>query len=366
MKGLRGILLFLLVLGCAQNEEFTDGSYIVVLNSTAEAKELEESYELPEAEKTFSKTIKAGVYDLTKEQAQALADDPNVAFLEKDQIITINAVQKNAIWGLDRIDQVNLPLNKEYKFPDIKTAVNVYVIDTGVLTTHPEFQGRAVHGYNTVNKNKDATDCNGHGTHVAGTIGSASYGVAKTAKIYGVKVLDCWGSGRLSDVLAGVEWVTVNHVKPAVANMSLGGGVSKALDQAVLNSINKGVTFVVAAGNMGELACDGSPARVKRAITVGSSNKADQVSYFSNFGSCVDVFAPGEQILSTWLGNSTEELDGTSMASPHVAGVAALYLAKNPKATPDQVSQRIIASAAKGKLSDVGWGSPNLLVNLVP
>lgn len=365
MKGIKGSLLFvLLVFGCANKEEFTDGSYIVVMKNDTQTAELEETHQLPEAEKTFSNTITAKVYDLSKEQAEALSEDPNVAFIEKDQIITINSTQSNATWNLDRLDQKDLPLNGKFSFADAKTNVNVYVIDTGIYASHPEFQGRAVNGFNSLTKGKDSNDCNGHGTHVAGIIGSATYGVAKKAKLFGVKVLDCYGSGRLSDVIAGVEWVTANHVKPAVANMSLGGGISQALDQAVQNSINRGVTYVVAAGNNGGLACNGSPARVKSAITVGSSNKYDERSDFSNYGTCVDLFAPGEEILSTWIQNSTEVLDGTSMASPHVAGAAAVYLAQNPKATPDQVAQKIVTGAAKNKISNSGRGSPNLLLNL--
>jgi subtilisin family serine protease len=361
MKGqivLIGVIGVLLSSCAKQNEsKFEDGSYIVVFKSAEATK----PQELPEAEKTFSENLPGGVYDLKKEQAEAIAQDPNVAIIEKDQYVHIEAAVP---WGLDRIDQVSLPLNNQYNYPSAKYAVSVYVIDTGIDISHPDFKGHAVYGFNATDKSNVANDCHGHGTHVAGTIGSRTYGVAKQAKIYAVKVMDCDGGGKLSDVIAGVEWVTANHKKPAVVNMSLGGMSSAALDQAVQNSIAKGVTYVVAAGNSNANACLSSPARVANAITVGAVNIQDGRSYFSNFGNCVDIFAPGEDILSTWIDGDTQYESGTSMASPHVAGVVALYLARNPKATPAIVTQALLAGATKAKITNLGAGSPNLLLNI--
>lgn len=314
-------------------------------------------------QKLFYATVQGGVYQLTKAQALELENDPGVAYVEKDQIIQL---QSDVTWGLDRIDQADLPLNQEYNFDSSQdTDVNVYVIDTGVLTRHKDFNGRAKHGVDIVDSDSDATDCNGHGTHVAGTIASSTYGVAKNLIIYGVRVLNCRGSGSYSDVIGGIEWVTTHHKGPSVVNMSLGGPVSKAIDDAVEASIGAGLTYVVAAGNDNSNACKSSPARVSSAITVGSSDQYDSRSTFSNYGECVDVFAPGTDITSLWINSnqSIKTISGTSMAAPHVAGVAALYLAKNPESTPSQVAQALISGAVSGKLTQVGSGSPNLLLN---
>lgn len=317
------------------------------------------------AERLFTRVLQGGVYRMDEEQAEDLRQDPRVAYVEEDRILSINGVQAQPPWGLDRIDQANLPLNQSYSYDDSGVQVNAYVIDTGVLTTHQEFQGRAVSGFDFVNDDADATDCNGHGTHVAGTIGGATYGVAKNVKIYGVRVLDCQGFGSTSDVIAGIEWVTNNHIKPAVANMSLGGSVSQAIDQAVQASIAAGVTFVVAAGNENQNACNVSPARVPGAITVGSTTSSDSRSSFSNFGTCVDVFAPGSDIASAWYSSptATRTISGTSMASPHVAGAVALYLSLHPQALPGEVASQLAAGAVPGKVSNPGTGSPNLLLN---
>lgn len=339
-------------------------SHVVVGNMLAK---VAMDHGLDEAQLVFSKALAGGVYRMSGAEAEELAEDPNVAYVEKDQIITINAVtQANATWGLDRIDQISLPLNQSYTYSEASSGagVNAYVIDTGILTTHQQFEGRALHAADFVDSDDDATDCNGHGTHVAGTIASRTYGVAKNAKLYGVRVLDCEGSGSISGVIAGVEWVTANHIKPAVANMSLGGGASQALDEAVQASIQAGVTYVVAAGNSNVTACNSSPARVPQALTVGSTTSSDRRSDFSNYGSCVSVFAPGSDITSTWYtsNTSTNKISGTSMASPHVAGVAALYLSSNPNASPAEVKAALLASSAAGKVSDAK-GSPNLLIN---
>jgi len=323
-------------------------------------------HDLAQPSQVFSQTLQGGVYKLSSDEAAKLADNPKVAYIEKDQKVHINAQsQANATWGLDRIDQAQLPLNKSYSYPDSAgRGVNVYVIDTGIRTTHNQFEGRAFSGFDSVDQDSDASDCNGHGTHVAGTIGSRNYGVAKNAKLIAVRVLDCEGSGTISGVIAGVEWVTAHHAKPAVANMSLGGGVSQALDDAIKASIRAGVTYAVAAGNENEDACNSSPSRVSEAITVGSTTNSDRRSDFSNFGSCVSVFAPGSDITSTWSNSdsATNKISGTSMATPHVAGVAALYLSENSSATPAQVKTALLGASTSGRLTDVK-GSPNKLIS---
>ncbi len=326
---------------------------------------LSNRFALPTARKMFSSAIHAGVFKLSASKARELAKDPSVAYVEKDQIATVNTVQSAVTWGLDRIDQANLPLDRNYNYQVSGAGVNAYVIDTGILTTHQEFQGRAASGADLVDGDSDATDCNGHGTHVAGTIGSRAFGVAKNVNLIAVRVLDCNGSGSYSGVIAGVEWVTAHHVKPAVANMSLGGPVSQALEDAIAGSIRAGVTYVLAAGNENRSACLGSPARMPLAIKVGATTNADQRSSFSNFGECVDIFAPGSDIESTWdtSTTSTNIISGTSMASPHGAGVVALYLERNPNATPDQVKAALIAGSIAGKVGSAGSGSPNRLLN---
>lgn len=323
-------------------------------------------HRLNRAEKVFSRVLHGGVYHMTMNEAQQLSLDSNVAYVERDQIFTINSTtQSNPTWGLDRIDQSSSSLSRSYTYPDAGLPVNVYVIDTGILTTHQQFGGRASSAVDVVDNDNNATDCNGHGTHVAGTVGSQTYGVAKNAKLFAVRVLDCEGSGSTSDVIAGVEWVTAHHVKPAVANMSVGGGASQALDDAIAASIQAGVTYVVAAGNENTKACNSSPARMPLAITVGSTTSSDARSDFSNYGSCVSVFAPGSDITSTWYtsNTATNKISGTSMASPHVAGVAALYLAAHPTATPAQVKAALLAGSLSGKVSSAGSGSPNRLIN---
>src|SRR6185369_14257464 len=273
----------------------------------------------------YQHAINGFAVEMTPEEAEALSQDFRVAYVEEDGIVKADATQSNPPWGLDRIDQRNRPLNAIYTFNWTGSGVRAYVIDTGIRTTHTQFGGRASNVFDAFGGS--GADCNGHGTHVSGTIGGSTYGVAKSALLRGVRVLDCNGSGSNSGVIAGVDWVTNNHINPAVANMSLGGGASSALDTAVNNLANSGVPIAVAAGNSNANACNTSPARAANAITVGSTTTSDARSSFSNFGTCLDLFAPGSGILSSWFSSdtATATLSGTSMASPHVAGVAALY-----------------------------------------
>lgn len=318
-------------------------------------------------ERVFENAVRGFSAKMTARQAQLLAADPNILLVEEEQVYTVNGTETNATWGLDRIDQPDLPLNGTYNYNTAASNVHAYVIDTGILLNHNEFGGRATFGFDSVKDGRNGVDCNGHGTHVAGTIGGATVGVAKSVNLYAVRVLDCTGSGTTSTVIAGIDWITANHKSPAVANMSLGGGPSAALDNAIRNSIASGVTYAVAAGNENADACAGSPSRLSEAITVGATAANDVRASFSNFGSCVDVFAPGVNIKSAYYtaANAMANMSGTSMAAPHVTGAAALYLASNPTKKPADVEAAIKANAVSGKVAAIGTGSPNLLLQSV-
>ena len=321
--------------------------------------------------RTYHAAVRGAELRVSARAAARIAADPAVAYVEQNHTVSITGTQSNPpSWGLDRIDQRNLPRDNSYTYPNTATNVTSYVIDTGIRTTHSDFGGRATWGTNTVDSNN--TDCNGHGTHVAGTVGGSAYGVAKGTRLVAVKVLNCSGSGTNAGVIAGIDWVTANAVKPAVANMSLGGGASTATDNAVINSINSGVTYAVAAGNGDALgnrqnACNYSPARAGPAITVGATQSNDAAASFSNFGTCVDILAPGVSITSAWHTNdtATNTISGTSMASPHVAGAAALVLSPNPTWTPQQVRDYLVNNATPNVITNVGTGTPNRLLYVV-
>jgi subtilisin family serine protease len=344
------------------------GQYIVVLNeganprSVAAVAGVNPRYVYTATVNGFAGTLNAG-------QLNALQHNPNVKYIEQDQPVSASTTQTGATWGLDRIDQASLPLSTTFSYTSTGLGVNAYIVDTGIRLTHSQLVGRVSSGYDAITAGGNASDCNGHGTHVAGTVGGTTHGVAKAANLIAVRVLDCAGSGSWAGVIAGVDWVANNHVKPAVANLSLGGGASTTVDAAVANAVAKGVTMVVAAGNgnqggKAQNACNYSPAREPSAITVSATGSTDAKASYANYGSCVDIFAPGNSITSAWYTSdiATSTISGTSMASPHVAGVAALYLQNNGSASPATVANALIAGATLNKVTNAGSGSPNRLL----
>ena len=305
---------------------------------------------------------------------------PGVLSVSPNQVLHATTTQSNPpSYGLDRIDQRNLPLSNSFSYTQNGTGVHAYVIDTGITYNHVDFRvaggttSRATAGFDAITAGGGAVDCNGHGTHVSGTIGGLSYGVAKNVQLVGVRVLDCDGSGTTAQVVAGIDWVAGHAIKPAVANMSLGGGTDTAIDTAVSNAIAKGITFAVAAGNdggfLGDLlgnsnACNHSPGRVAAALTVAATDSTDAKASYSNYGKCVDLFAPGTNIKSDWMGSSTatNTISGTSMATPHVTGVAALYLAGHTTAAPATVAAAITGGATNGVVKSPGSNTVNKLL----
>lgn len=367
------------------------GQYIIVLKDGLSGAAVAQRNSVT-AQHVFASALHGFSARLTAAQLAKVRKDAAVKYVEEDQVASLvdkpappatdphapkpgvataphddpkglrgASVEPSPTWGLDRVDQRNLPLNASYKFTGTGAGVTAYVIDTGINVTHNDFGGRASGGFESIGDGNGTNDCHGHGTHVSGTIGGTTYGVAKGVNLVAVRVLDCGGSGSYSGVIAGVDWVTYTHDGPAVANMSLGGGFSQALNDAVTNSTLRGVTYAVAAGNSNDNACNYSPSSTVQALTVGATDNTDTRAWFSNFGSCLDLFAPGVDITSDWIGSNTatNTISGTSMASPHVAGLVALYLEANPGATPTTVNATLKSEGAWGAVTDPGAGSPN-------
>ncbi len=316
--------------------------------------------------RVYSHALRAFSASMTEAEALRMSEDPRVRYIEQERIISLHGTQPNPpSWGLDRVDQRYQPLDNSYSYEYTGAGVHAYVLDTGVRSTHVEFSGRMGTGFDAIGDGGGTEDCHGHGTHVAGSLGGTTYGVAKDVTIHPVRVIDCSGEGTLEQLLAGIDWVTVNHVTPAVANMSLGAEATQAVDDAVSASSAAGVIYVVSAGNESWDACFKSPARTPELLTVGATDYFDSMAWFSNYGTCVDLFAPGDEILSAWNTSDTDSYNtsGTSMASPHVAGAVALYLEAHPTATQALVNEEIIARSTRNLIENIGTGSPNVLLH---
>ncbi len=335
------------------------GSYIVVVKAGADPTSVAAIAGVG-PKYVYTAAVNGFAADLNQGQLTALQHNKNVDYIEPDQEVTADVTQTGATWGIDRIDQRSLPLSGTYSYTTTASTVYVYVIDTGIYTAHPDFGGRAAVAYDALGGN--GQDCNGHGTHVSGTIGGNAYGVAKGVKLRAVRVLNCSGSGSTSGVIAGINWVRANATKPAVANMSLGGGYSSSMNTAVTNLANSGVFLAVAAGNSSANACNYSPSSASAVFTVAASTSTDARASYSNYGSCVDAYAPGSSIKSDWLNGGTNTISGTSMATPHVAGVAALYKGTYGDAATSTVSSWIINNSTASKITGNPSGTPNRLL----
>jgi aqualysin 1 len=344
------------------------GQYIVVFkrdvqNPAAEAAQIARAAG-GSVKHVYTSAIKGFAASLPAAALQGIRNNPNVDYVEQDQTVSLNATQNSATWGIDRIDQRDLPLSSTYTYNTNAANVYAFIVDTGMRADHTQYTGRTLPGYNAIADANGTEDCNGHGTHVAGTVGGTTYGVAKGVTLIPVRVLGCTGSGSYSGVIAGLDWAANSGLRPAVANMSLGGGLSSSMNAAVAGVVSKGLTVVVAAGNDNVDACTQSPAAEPTAITVGSTTSTDARSSFSNFGTCVDIFAPGSSITSSSYTSSTATAvySGTSMASPHVAGAAALVLGANPTASPAAVASFLTTNASANRVTSAGTGSPNKLL----
>jgi subtilisin family serine protease len=368
---LRGITVALAVMACAcftwtglaaaavQAGDAIDGSYIVVLKAGKSPKAVAADGNA-RTKFVYREAVNGFAADLSGAQVAKLRGDSRVAYVEQDRVVTAAATQANATWGLDRIDQRTRPLSTTYTYASTAPNVSAYVIDTGIATAHADFGGRAANVYDAFGGN--GQDCHGHGTHVAGTIGSTTYGVAKSVRLRGVRVLNCSGSGSTSGIVAALNWLRTNAARPAVANMSLGGGYSSTLNSAATNLANSGVFLAVAAGNENRNACNVSPASASAVFTTASSTSGDVKSSFSNWGSCVEAYAPGSSITSTWNNGGYATISGTSMASPHVAGVAALYKGNYGDAASSTINSWLVGNATTGVISGNPSGTPNRLL----
>ncbi|GAB7189698.1 hypothetical protein NUM3379_04040 [Kineococcus sp. NUM-3379] len=346
----------------AAGERALPGRYIVTLHEGAEPRGLARALQVS-PRFVYDAALNGFAADLNAGQLRALQRNASVAAIEQDATVQAQATQNvnpsGGLYGLDRIDQRALPLSGGYTYGTTASGVTAYVVDTGIAAGHADFGGRARNVFDAFGGN--GADCNGHGTHVAGTIGGSTYGVAKGVQLRGVRVLDCKGSGSYSGIIAGIDWVARYHAKPAVANLSLGGGYSSAVNSAVTRLVNAGVATAVAAGNENQDACRVSPASASGVVTVAASDRSDTRASFSNYGSCVETFAPGVGITSAWSNGGTSTISGTSMASPHVAGVMALYKGANGDAASSTVNQWIVAGATPNVVRNVS-ASPNRLL----
>jgi len=345
------------------------GQYIVVFNASvgnpaAEAVSAVRGAGGGQILHTYTAAIKGFAATLPDAAVQALSRNPNVDYIEQDQTVSLSQTESSATWGIDRVDQHALPLDSTYHYNYTGLGVNAFIIDTGIRADHVEFTGRVLSGFTSISDGNGTNDCNGHGTHVSGTIGGTTYGIAKQVTLTPVRVLDCSGSGSWSGVIAGIDWVANNPLRPAVANMSLGGGFSSSVNAAVAGAVSKGVTIAVAAGNSSANACNYSPSSEPSAVTVGATTSTDSRASYSNFGTCVDIFAPGSSITSAWNTSSTatNTISGTSMATPHVTGTAALLAQANPGAAPATIASLLTSTATTGVVGSPGTGSPNLLL----